>query len=161
MSKTYQPKTSYEVIIIVTSIFLLPLSIILLINAAKNNFGERVLIMSVLFFLLGLGLFVWGIVLIVNHRRSLKARDMGVLSRCTVVNKKAIGQRGGGVVYHVTVMYSNQDGTENSLEHDVAVTEDFYVDVRVGDKLECMVYKDNCYLNPALPKHIVEVDEEF
>lgn len=160
MKKSKQPKASYGIYLIGASIFFFALFFFVVVSAPNSEYTKD---MTALYWVTGLpafGFLIWGIVILVNHTKSYKAGQKGTDATCTVLRKKCLGHRGGGVDFFVTVEFTSEK-TGHAMEHEAVVTEGFYVDVKEGDLLECRVLGDSCYLDPEQPRFAVTIEEEF
>lgn len=158
MLRSSQPTAPKAYFILGAGVFFLLMLITFLV--AAGGFVSEFTILYVIFISASVGFIIWGTVMLIQRKTSIRAGALGKTATCVVVEKRAVGRRYGGVDFYVTVMFVDQSSGE-SIEHDAIVSEDFYTDVKNGDKLECRVYGKSCYLDPEKAKHVVTVEEEF
>lgn len=156
-----QPGQGKGALAILAGILILIISIFPFAAIANNGFQPVEVLAIIPFFLLIAAAFIaWGIVIFIKCNRSEKAGKEGQYGTCIVLDKRCVGRRYGGVDFYVTVEFISGK-TGEALEHVALVEEEFYMDVKKGDKLECRINGNFCYVNPEKAEHAVRIEEEF
>ena len=156
-----QPGQGKGALAILAGILILIISIFPFAAIANNGFQPVEVLAIIPFFLLIAAAFIaWGIVIFIKCNRSEKAGKEGQYGTCIVLDKRCIGRRYVGVDFYVTVEFISEK-TGEALEHDALVEEEFYMDVKKGDVLECRILGNSCYVNPEKAAHAAQIDDEF
>ena len=108
----------------------------------------RVLKFGLGLFLGGIGsiaCFIGGILMIKSGIRGNEVRKNGVKAVCTVENVETIWYRRGSRHYEIDFSYKGQSGERHNLHVSVSV---YRIDKpKEGEKYECMVYEEDCYID--------------
>lgn len=149
MKRTSQPKLYQGIVLLVGGFIIFLIFMLTLILTFVT--GNATMLVAVGLLSLGLAawLMIWGIMYLHNYRMSLLAKEKGRPSECVVLSKRVVSSR-VEVFFQVFVKYRGQK-SGLYYEHIVNATEDFYMDVKVGDKIRCSVYEDSCYVDPDYP----------
>ena len=149
MKRTSQPKLYQGIVLLVGGFIIFLIFMLTLILVFVT--GNATMLVAVGLLSLGLAawLMIWGIMYLHNYRMSLLAKEKGRPSECVVLSKRVVSSR-IEVFFQVFVKYRGQK-SGLYYEHIVDTTEDFYMDVKVGDKIRCSIYEDSCYVDPDYP----------
>lgn len=149
MKRTSQPKLYIGIVLLVGGFIIFLIFMMTLILTLHTRNPVFLLTAGLVSFGAAAWLIIWGGMYVHNYRRSLLAKEKGRLLDCVVLSKRVTSSR-IEVFFQVFVKFRGQK-SGLYYEHIAYVSEDFYTDIKVGDKIRCYIYEDSCYVDPNYP----------